>query len=78
MGCDTAKAGPASSAFALKATIHIVQKSLAINLLLRNLQIAKVGDVWANASLFDLTAYLPQLNMVKVARIQMEEQARTN
>ena len=53
----------------LKATIHIVQKSVAANLLLGNLQIAKVGDVWANASLFDLTAYLPQLDMAKVSHI---------
>ena len=78
MGCDTAKADTASSAFALKATIHIVQKSMATNLLLGNLQIAKVGDLWVDASLLDSTTYLPQLDMVKVARIQMEEQARTN
>ena len=78
MGCDTVKAGSASSAFASKATIHIVQKSMATNLLLGNLQIVKVGDLWADASLFDLMAYLPQLDMAKVARIRMEDQALTN
>ena len=51
---------------------------MATNLLLGNLQIAKVGDLWGDASLFDLTTYLPQLDMVKVVRIRMEEQARTN
>jgi hypothetical protein len=78
MGCDTTKAGLAYSAFALKATIHIVQKNMATNLLLRNLQSTKVGDLWGNVSLFDSTACLPQLDMAKVARIPMKEQTRKN
>ena len=69
MGCDTAKVCTASSVFASKAIIHIVQKYMATNLLLGNLQIAKVGDLWGDASLFDSTAYLPQLDMAKVLRI---------
>ena len=51
---------------------------MATNLLLGKLQIAKMGDLWGNVFLFDSTAYLPQLDMAKVARIQMGEQARKN
>ena len=51
---------------------------MATNLLLGNLQIAKMGDLWGNASLLDSTAYLSQLDMAKVERVQKEEQARSN
>ena len=34
--------------------------------------------MWGGTSLFDSTAYLPQLDMVKVECVEKEEQARTN
>ena len=69
MGYESAKAGPSSSLYSKQATMHIAQKSMTTNLLNGNLQIAKVGDLWADGSLLDSTAYLPQRNGAKVNRI---------
>ena len=78
MGCDEAKMGSASSLFLKLASIHVVQNSMAANLLHGNLQTEKVGNLWGNTPLFDSTFCLPQHDMVKVERIQKEKQARTN
>ena len=78
MGCDKAKEGSASSIYSKLASIHVVQKSMAANILHGNLQIARVGNLYAEASLHDSTAYLPQLDMAKIERIRKEEQSRTN
>ena len=73
-----ANAGPASCIFAKLATIHVVQKSMAKNLLHGNSQVANLSNLWGNLSLLDLTAYLPQHDMAKMERIQKDKQARTN
>ena len=61
--------GLASCIFTKLATIHVVQKSIPANPLHRNLQVAKMGNMWGDASLLDSSAYLPQLDMTKVERI---------
>ena len=78
MGYETAKAGPSSSLYSKQATIHIAQKSMSTNLLNGNLQIAKVGDLFSDGSLFDSTAYLPQRDRSKVDRIRALEQHHKN
>ena len=69
MGYNTAKAGPASSVFAKLVNIHVAQKAIAANLLHRNLKVARVGNLWDDASFLISTAYLPQLDTAKVERI---------
>ena len=48
MGCNMAKAVKAFGLFAKSATTHVVQKSVADNLLHDNLQIAKLGNLWVD------------------------------
>ena len=69
IGCNTAKAGLVSSSFAKLVTIHVVQKAMITNLLHRNLKVARVGNLWDDASFLISTAYLPQLDTAKVERI---------
>ena len=51
---------------------------MSTNLLNGNLQIAKVGDLFSNGSLFDSSAYLPQRDRSKVDRIHAFEQNHKN
>jgi hypothetical protein len=78
MGLEAAKDSSASSLYSKQTTIHVPQKSMTTNLLNGNLQIAKVGDVYANRSLFDSSAYLPQRDHSKISRICDHEHQHKN
>lgn len=51
---------------------------MATNPLHENLQTAKVGNLYADAYLIDLTAYLPKHDGTKVNRVCKYEQERNN
>ena len=73
MGCNTAKAGSATSILSKLASIHMVQKPLATNLHLGNFQIAKVNNLYADTSLLDSSAYMEQYNMDTLQRLVNEQ-----
>lgn len=73
--CETVKSEDPTSVFCKYASIDVVQRPVAANLLNGNLQFAPVTDVYSNSDLHDLTAFLAQRDIPKIERIKKEIQA---
>ena len=51
--------------------MHVVQRSMATNLLMGSFQVSPVTDLWANTNLLDGTAYMGQYDVAKVERLRL-------
>ena len=69
MGCDKAKADSSTSILSKFATIHVVQKIMAANMLLGNFQPAKVNNLYADDNRFASSALMGQYDMDAVNRL---------
>ena len=60
-----------TSIYSSLASLHIIQRPMAANLLMGSFQVAPVTDLWADTNLLDGTAYMGQYDVSQVERLRI-------
>lgn len=71
---DVAKSKDVTSIYSTLASLHVVQRPMATNLLMGSFQVAPVTDLWADTNLLDGTAYMGQYDPTQVERLRLAAQ----
>ena len=71
---DVSKSNDITSIYSTLASMHIVQRPMAANLLMGNFQVSPVTDLWADTNLLDGTAYMGQYDPAQVERLRRAAQ----
>lgn len=67
---DMSKSNDVTSIYSTLTSLHIVQRPMATNLLMGNVQASPVADLWSETNLLDGTAFMGQYDPVQVERLR--------